>query len=76
MFSHGLYNRFNLFLYNSGSSLMHGMILVLMHTTQQYPVWLEGTCMHACLCSVFIYFCKAAHVGLLGLPLSLDQSTE
>ena len=53
MFSHGLYNRFSLFLYNSGSSLMHGKIVVLMHTTQQYPVWLEGMCMqHVCtLCS-------------------------
>ena len=52
MFSRGLYNRFNLSVYNSGSSLMHGMILVRMHTTQQYPVWLAGVCMHVCtLCS-------------------------
>ena len=42
MFSRVLYNRFILSVYNSGSSLMHGMILVLMHTTQQYPVWLAG----------------------------------
>ena len=48
---------------------MHGIILVLMQTVP----CMAGRYVHACLYSVFIYFCKAAHVGLLGLPLSLDQ---
>ena len=65
MFSHGLYNRFNLSVYYSGSSLMHGMILVLMHTTQQYRVWLAGTCMH--VCTLCLYFLQSSTRRIVGI---------
>ena len=76
MFSHGLYNKFNLFLYNSGSSLMHRHDSSANAYHSTVPCMAGRYVYAACLYSVFIYFCKAVHVGLLGSPLSLDQSTE
>ena len=69
----GLYNRFNLFLYNSVMH-WHDSSANAYHST--VPCMAGRYVYAACLYSVFIYFCKAVHVGLLGSPLSLDQRTE
>ena len=55
---------------------MHGMILVLMHTTQQYPVWLEGTCMHVCtLCSYMLAILQCSTRRIVGIAtLSRPES--
>ena len=64
----GLYNRFNLFLYNSGSSLMHGMILVLMHTTQSTLYgWKVRVCMFVLCVHIFLQGSTRRIVGIATL---------